>query len=70
MDAMIGVRRLAIGTVELVRGIRYVAVCRPLVRLTCPPPAQGLVGMVKPAADNCKAVVSSVVERVLGLCPP
>ena len=70
MDAMIAVRRLAIRTVEFVRRIRHVAVRRPLVRLTGPPPAQGLVGVVKPAADNRKALVSSVVEAALGLCPP
>jgi hypothetical protein len=70
VDAMIGVGRFAIGTVELVGRIRHIAIRRPLVRLTCPPPTQGLVRVVKPAADDCKAVVASVVERPLGLCPP
>ena len=70
MDAVIAVRRLADRTVEFVGRIRHVAVRRPLVRLTGPTPAQGLVGVIKPSADNCKAFVSSVVERALGLCPP
>lgn len=70
MDAVIAVRRLPNRTVELIRRIRHVAVLRALVRLTGPPPAQGLVRVVKPAADNCKALVSGVVERALGLCPP
>jgi len=70
VDAMIGVRRLAIRTVELVRRIWHIAVLRPLVWLAGPPPAQSLVGVVEPAADSCKALVSSLVERALGLCPP
>jgi hypothetical protein len=70
VDAVIGVWRLAVRTVEFVRRIRHIAVRRPLVRLTGPPPAQGLVGVVETAADNRKALASSVVEPTLGLRPP
>ena len=70
MDAVIGVRRLATRTLEVVRRIRHVAVRGPLVRLTGPPPAQRLVCVVEPAPDHRKAFVSSRVEPALGLCPP
>jgi len=70
MDTVIGVRRLAARTVELIRRIRHIAVRRPLVRLTGPPPTQSLVRVVKSAPDNCKAFMSRVVERALGLGPP
>jgi hypothetical protein len=70
MDAVIGVRRLGNGTVELVRRIWHVTIRGPLVRLAGPPPAQGLVGVVQAAPHSRKALVSSLIEAALGLGPP
>lgn len=70
MHAVIFVRRLAVGAVELVRRIRHVAVRRPLVGLPGPPPAQGLVGVVKALTDYGEALVSGLVESALRLRVP
>ena len=70
MNPVIAVRGLAIGAVQVVRGIRHVAVRGPLVRLAGPPPAQGLVCVVEAAPDNGQALVPSLVERAIRLGPP
>ncbi len=67
---MVAVRRLGVGSVQVVRRIRYVAVRGPLVRLAGPPPTQRLVRPVEPTAHGREALVPGVVERAVGLCSP
>ncbi len=70
MDAVVAVRRLGVSSVKLVRRIRHVSVREPLIRLTSPPATQRLVGMVELAPHDPEALVSRLVERVVGLCSP
>ena len=70
MDAVVAVRRLGVGSVEVVRRPWHVAVRRALVRLTGPPTAQRLIRTVEPAPHGREALVSRFVERMVGLCSP
>ena len=70
MDAVVAVWRLGVGSVELVRRPWHVAVRGPLVRLARPPPTQGRIRMVERTPHRREALVSGVVERTVGPCPP
>ena len=70
MDPVLAVRRLTLGSGELIRRIRHVAVGRSLIGLTSPPATQRFVGVVEPAAHLSEALVSSGVEPSVGLCSP
>ena len=70
MHPVLGVRRLWIGAVQLVRRLGHVSVARSVVRLPGPPPAQCLVGPVEPPAHLGEPLVAALVERPGGLRPP
>lgn len=70
MDAVIGVPRLGIGPVELVRRVGHVPVGRRVARLTGSAATQGLIRMVESLPHRGEALMSSVVERPGGLRSP
>jgi hypothetical protein len=70
VDAVIGMRRLAVGAVELVRRIRHVAVRRPVIGLPGPPAAQGLIGVVEFTPHRRQPFVPVLVEAAFALCSP
>ena len=70
MNAVVAVRRLGIGSVQVVRRVGHVTVRGSLVGLTSASPTQRLVRMVEPAPYRRETLVPGVVERAVGLCSP
>ena len=70
MQAVLGMRRLPVGSVEVVRRPRHVAVGGPFVRLPGAPSSQRRVGAAEAATHLREALVSGIVEPALGLRSP
>jgi catechol 2,3-dioxygenase-like lactoylglutathione lyase family enzyme len=70
VQAVFGVARLWVRALELVRGVRDVAVRRSLVGLAGSATAQGLVCVVQALANRSQALVAGIVERTLRLGTP
>lgn len=67
---MLAVRRLAVGAVEVVGRIRYVAIGGTLVGLPSSPAAEGGPARVERPSDRREPLMTSVVESPLGLGVP
>ena len=70
MYSVVTVRRLRIRSVELVGRIGHIPVRRALVRLTSPPPAKRLVGMVESPPHRREALAAGLVEPAVRLGAP